>query len=151
MNVDDITLATGGSKPMRSDRSLANYILYRGNLYDSTVVVVNDNIASDVMSYVEEGWEDLPFGIYEWGIQAKYEGYAPTPDATRSEVIIGEGATTNSYLPTYIFYNYFQLQLFVIPALFTSTSMFSPNLSTVALTRFSQSSYLLTSALTTSV
>ena len=106
LNVDDITLATGGSKPMRSDRSLANYILYRRNNYNNEEVVVNNNIASDVMSYVEEGWEDLPFGIYEWGIQAKYEGYAPTPDATRTEVIIGEGATTNSYLPTYTFYNY---------------------------------------------
>ena len=105
LNVDDITLATGGSKGMRGDRSLANYILYRGNLYDSTVVTINNNIPSDVMSYVEEGWEDLPFGMYQWGIQAKYAGYAPT-EATRSEVVIGEGATTNNYLPTYTFYNY---------------------------------------------
>ena len=107
LNVDDITLATGGSKlAPRGDRSLAHYILYRGNVYDSTVVTVADNIESDVMSYVDADWATLPFGMYEWGIQAKYEGYAPTPDATRTEVVIGEGATTNSYLPTNTYYNY---------------------------------------------
>ena len=106
LNVDDITLATGGTKPTRGDRSLANYILYRRNNYNGEETVINNNIASDVMDYTDAAWANLPFGEYQWGIQAKYEGYAPTPDATRTEVTIGEGATTNNYLPTYIFYNY---------------------------------------------
>ena len=90
LDVDDITLATGGVKFTRSDRSLANYVLYRGNIYDSTVVIVADNLDSDVMSYVQEDWASLPFGMYEWGIQAKYEGYAPvemTRDGGLSEII----------------------------------------------------------------
>ena len=106
LNVDDITLATGGTKPTRGDRSLANYILYRRNNYNGEETVINNNIASDVMEYTDAAWANLSFGEYQWGIQAKYAGYAPTPDATRTEVVIGEGATTNNYLPTYIFYNY---------------------------------------------
>ena len=104
LNVDDITLATGGSKLARNDRSLTNYILYRMNLYDSTQVVVDNNIAADVMEYTQADWATLPFGMYQWGIQAQYEGQAPAPD-TRDEVIIGEGATTNSNLPVYTYYN----------------------------------------------
>ncbi len=94
LNVDDITLATGGSKlAPRGDRSLANYILHRRNLYDSTETVIANNLASDVMSYTDNSIET--FGVYQWGIQAKYEGYAPTPDATRSEVI-NEGFESGS-------------------------------------------------------
>ncbi len=89
LNVDDITLATGGTTMApRGDRSLANYNLYRRNNYNNEEVIVAENIASDVMEYTDAAWANLPFGEYQWGIQAKYEGYAPV-DRSRETATFG--------------------------------------------------------------
>ncbi|MCR5036888.1 MAG: choice-of-anchor J domain-containing protein [Bacteroidales bacterium] len=95
LNVDDITLGDGSAKGFdrAGDRSLVSYNLYRRNNIDEASVedpeLIAEGLASDVMSYVDNDWTTLPYGEWQWGIQATYEGYAPVPEATRTEVTYG--------------------------------------------------------------
>ena len=107
LNVDDITLATGGSKNIaRDERSFQHFNLYRRDIQngeeEATIVSIAQP-AADVYEYIDEEWADLPYGAYQWGIQAFYEGNG---GRSRDEVVIGEGTTTNQYLPSYSYYNY---------------------------------------------
>ena len=108
LNVDDIMVADGSAKRevAENDRSFQHFNLYRRNNNvgeDETPVATQiAQPASNIFSYEDEDWATLPYGIYQWGIQAYYEGNR----GSRDEVVIGEGATTNSYVPTYTYYNY---------------------------------------------
>ena len=51
--------------------------------------MIASGLASDVMSYVDNDWATLPYGEYQWGIQATYEGYAPEPDRSRETFTYG--------------------------------------------------------------
>lgn len=70
------------------DRSFASYNLYRRNNLDTVnaayePTLIASGLASDVMSYVDNDWATLPYGEYQWGIQATYDGYAPVPERSR--------------------------------------------------------------------
>ena len=82
LNVDDITVATGGSKNIvRNDRSFQHFNLYRRDIKDgeeTAEAVCIAQPAADVFEYTDEAWADLPYGAYQWGIQAFYEGNAPS-------------------------------------------------------------------------
>ena len=82
LNLDDITLATGGSKEIvRNDRSFQHFNLYRRDIKNGEDVAEPICIAQpgeDTFSYLDEAWADLPYGAYQWGIQAYYEGNAPS-------------------------------------------------------------------------
>lgn len=88
LNVDDITVNDGSANMPRGDRSFASYNLYRRNNLDTVnaayePTLIASGLASDVMSYVDNDWATLPYGEYQWGIQATYEGYAPVPERSR--------------------------------------------------------------------
>ena len=108
--VDDITLSDGSAKREgEQNRTLQGYNLYRANINGT----VGDTLeiahpAIDVMSYIDNEWASLPYGIYKWGIQARYEGnHHYAEKGNRDLIFIGEGGTTTSnYLPTYNLYNY---------------------------------------------
>ena len=73
LNVDDITLGDGSVKG--GDRSLASFNLYRrNNLVDETELIGTFN--DTTFNYLDAEFETLPFGVYQWGIQAYYEGNA---------------------------------------------------------------------------
>ena len=77
LNVDDITLATGGSKVApRGDRSFQSYNLYRrNNITNETPVLVASGLTD--LNYTDTDWATLEFGEYQWGVSATYDGYAP--------------------------------------------------------------------------
>ena len=81
LNVDDITLADGSAKGTRGDRSFVSYNLYRRNNIDEASVadpeLIAEGIAGDVYEYIDNEWAELPFGEWQWGIAATYDGYAP--------------------------------------------------------------------------
>ena len=89
LNVDDITLGDGSAKGFdrAGNRSLVSYNLYRRNNIDEASVedpeLIAEGLDSDVMSYVDNDWTTLPYGEWQWGIQATYEGYAPEPERSR--------------------------------------------------------------------
>jgi hypothetical protein len=96
LNVDDITLGDGSAKGFdrAGDRSLVSYNLYRRNNLDTldasyAPTLLASNIATDVMSYIDAEWPNLPYGEYQWGIQAAYEGYAPEPERSRETATFG--------------------------------------------------------------
>ena len=74
--VDDITLSDGSAKREgEQNRTLQGYTLYRANInggVGDTLEIAYPGI--DVMSYIDNEWASLPYGIYKWGIQANYEG-----------------------------------------------------------------------------
>ena len=81
--VDDITLSDGTAKRAEGDRTLTSFKLYRRNVdgyeapYEDFPAEEIELIASpglDVFSYIDNQWNDLPYGVYQWGIQAYYEG-----------------------------------------------------------------------------
>ena len=81
LNVDDITLATGGSKVItRNDRTFQSFNLYRRDVKngeeDAELVLIAQP-GADVFEYVDNAWASLPYGAYQWGIQATYDGNAP--------------------------------------------------------------------------
>jgi hypothetical protein len=88
LNVDDITLGDGSEATVsnKGNRSLNGYNLYRrnNNLEEPVIDTVAFLPATDE-SYVDNEWETLPFGIYQWGIQAYYEGNA-APRSNRAIV-----------------------------------------------------------------
>ncbi|MBR6092061.1 MAG: choice-of-anchor J domain-containing protein [Bacteroidales bacterium] len=95
LDVDDITLYDGTDRGFnRGDRSFASYNLYRRNNLDTVnaayePTLIASGLASDVMSYVDNDWATLPYGEYQWGIQATYEGYAPVPERSRETATFG--------------------------------------------------------------
>jgi hypothetical protein len=101
LNVDDITLATGGSKDeTRGDRSLVSYNLYRRNNYSEASVadpeLIAEGLAVDVFEYIDNEWPTLSFGEWQWGIAATYEGYVT--DRNRDVLFTDtfeDGALTN--------------------------------------------------------
>lgn len=95
LNVDDITLGDGSAKGFdrAGNRSLVSYNLYRRNNIDEASVedpeLIAEGLDSDVMSYVDNDWTTLPYGEWQWGIQATYEGYAPEPERSRETFTYG--------------------------------------------------------------
>ena len=82
LNIDDITLADGSAKSIAmNDRTFQHFNLYRRNNIDEASVanpVLINQPAADVFEYIDNAWDALPFGVYQWGISACYEGNAPT-------------------------------------------------------------------------
>ena len=115
LNVDDIVLADGSAKRVaNNDRSLQHFNLYRRNNIEGdepTPVLINEP-ASNVFSYVDQEWANLPYGAYQWGIQAYYEGNRDN----RDEVVIGEGTSNSNYIPAYYLYNYSLVEELYTPA-----------------------------------
>ena len=93
LDVDDITLADGTAKAANNNRALVSYNLYRRNNYGDTLVELIATPTSDVMEYVDEEWAELPFGMYQWGIQACYEGNHQVAD--RKQYNYKSGSVTN--------------------------------------------------------
>ena len=84
LNVDDITLADGSAKPMvRNDRTFQAYNLYRRDIkdyVDDPDLAPVELIATpgpDDNQYIDNSWANLDYGMYQWGIAATYDGYAP--------------------------------------------------------------------------
>lgn len=83
------------------NREFVSYNLYRRNNIDSTSVenptLLAEGIAGDVYEYLDTEWPALPYGEWQWGIQATYEGYAPEMD--RDDILFTDdfedGALTN--------------------------------------------------------
>jgi hypothetical protein len=49
-------------------------------------------------SYVDNEWETLGYGEYQWGIAATYDGYAPVPDRSRETATFGfEGGSLDGW------------------------------------------------------
>ena len=100
LNVDDITLATGGSKmEARSNRSLVSYNLYRRNLTVSEEPgdPLVEGIDVETFEYTDAEWNSLPFGEWQWGIAATYAGYAAT-DRSRETATYGfEGGSLDGW------------------------------------------------------
>ena len=76
LNVDDITIYDGSTKMApRKDRSFQSFSLYRRN---NLVNEMPELIASGLtdFEYTDEAWATLPYGEYQWGVAATYDGYA---------------------------------------------------------------------------
>ena len=115
LDVDDITLNDGSAKRVaNNDRTLSSFKLYRRNINgfeanpDDAEAELIASPALDVFSYTDNAWNNLPYGMYQWGIQAKYEGNHHYPEKGREafETQIGEGTSTFGYFPFYTLYNY---------------------------------------------
>ncbi len=69
------------------NREFVSYNLYRRNNIDEESVenptLLAQGIAGDVYEYLDTEWPALPYGEWQWGIAATYEGYAPVPDRNR--------------------------------------------------------------------
>lgn len=94
LNVDDITLYDGSAKgDVRANREFVSYNLYRRNNIDAESVenptLLAEGIAGDVYEYLDTEWPALPFGEWQWGIQATYEGYAPVSERSRETATFG--------------------------------------------------------------
>ena len=92
--------------PEKATRALVNFNLYRKN-------VINDNIEligvfnDTTFSYLDEDFEDLTYGMYQWGIQAQYEGNAvPQNRGGREEIVIGTNDYQYNYSPVNAYFNY---------------------------------------------
>ena len=81
LDVDDIMLADGSAKFVpNNNRSFQSYKLYRRNINlpePWTAELIAEPAADDV-DYIDNDWANLPYGVYQWGIQAYYDGNAPT-------------------------------------------------------------------------
>ncbi len=66
------------------NREFVSYNLYRRNNIDEESVenptLLAQGIAGDVYEYLDTEWPALPYGEWQWGIAATYEGYAPVPN-----------------------------------------------------------------------
>ena len=90
LNVDDITLATGGTKLANGDRTFQSFNLYRRNNITNEVPELIVEGTTD-FEYVDAEWATLPYGEYQWGVAATYEGYAPVPENRESATFGFEG------------------------------------------------------------
>ena len=66
------------------NREFVSYNLYRRNNIDEESVenptLLAQGIAGDVYEYLDTEWPALPYGEWQWGIAATYDGYAPVPN-----------------------------------------------------------------------
>ena len=100
LNVDDIILADGSAKGAVVDhtRSLQGFNLYRRNNFTDSIAELIASPASSDYSYTDNAWDNLPFGKYQWGIQAVYGGNA---GGDRGELTVCDGTSTSSYIPVF--------------------------------------------------
>ena len=96
LNVDDITLADGSAKLVakgpRQDRTIQKFYLYRRNTYTGqgdTLVETLGSFGLNTFDYIDNQWNNLPYGEYQWGIQAYYEGNHHYPEKGRETVTYG--------------------------------------------------------------
>ena len=75
MVVDNILMYEGENEE-RNTRSLQGFNLYRRNNISDDEPVLIATPADDVFEYTDAAWAELPYGEYQWGIQATYDGYA---------------------------------------------------------------------------
>ncbi len=75
------------------NREFVSYNLYRRNNIDEESVenptLLAQGIAGDVYEYLDTEWPALPYGEWQWGIQATYEGYAPVSERSRETATFG--------------------------------------------------------------
>ena len=98
LNVDDITLGDGSEDVIaRNDRTFQSFNLYRRNNVGDAEPELIATPAADVFEYTDAEWATLPYGEWQWGIQATYEGNAPEPN--RDDILFTDdfedGALTN--------------------------------------------------------
>ena len=88
IDVDDITISDGGAKRggVRNDRQLSKFYLYRRNNVGDTLVEQIATPSTDVFSYIDAQWPNLPYGEYQWGIQAYYQGNHHYPEKGRETI-----------------------------------------------------------------
>ncbi len=94
LNVDDITIYDGSAKMApRNDRSFQSFNVYRRNNIDSASVAEPEVLATGVseFEYTDAEWATLPYGEYQWGIAATYDGYAPTERSRETATFGFEG------------------------------------------------------------
>lgn len=97
-NVDDITLGDGSEDVIaRNDRTFQSFNLYRRNNVGDAEPELIATPAADVFEYTDAEWATLPYGEWQWGIQATYEGNAP--EQNRDDILFTDdfedGALTN--------------------------------------------------------
>ena len=97
MAIDNI-LMYEGDVDAAPTRSLIGFNLYRrNNIVDAEPVLLAE-LATDVYEYHDAAWAELPYGEYQWGIQAKYAGYKDA-EPNRDEILFTDdfedGALTN--------------------------------------------------------
>ena len=98
LNVDDITLSDGtDAVALRNDRSFQSFNLYRrNNVTNETPELIASGLTD--MEYTDDDWAELPYGEYQWGISATYEGYAPVPERSRETATYGfEGGSLDGW------------------------------------------------------
>ena len=80
LNVDDITIYDGSTKMApRNNREFMSFNLYRrNNVVNEEPELIAEGINGDVFEYTDAEWATLPYGEYQWGIAATYDGYAAT-------------------------------------------------------------------------
>ena len=100
LNVDDITIYDGSAKMApRNDRSFQSFNLYRRNLVVSEEPgdPIAEGINPDVFEYTDDEWAELPYGEYQWGIAATYDGYAPTERSRETATFGFEGGSLEGW------------------------------------------------------
>ena len=91
LNVDDITVYDGSAKAApRGNREFMSFNLYRrNNIVNEEPELIAEGISGDVFEYTDAEWAELPYGEYQWGIAATYDGYAPVPERSRETATFG--------------------------------------------------------------
>ena len=87
-----------------NDRSFQFNRVYRAGAYSNDKELLADSLYNTT-SYNDGIWAELPIGSYKYGVSSVYEGNAGGSRGIE-EVIIGEPASTNGYIPTHNLYNY---------------------------------------------
>ncbi len=114
LDVDDVTLATGGAKMETADnRSFQSYNVYRKNVLTDEMTPIYSTTDT---TYIDAQWSSLPAGVYQWGVSATYEGNRGNRDL-RSELTVNDGTDNNQYIPVFGYCNDgMQENQFIIPA-----------------------------------
>ena len=96
MMIDNIEIScTPSREEEEADRSFAFYRIYRANCYlpeaetyssDDVVLLGNNDTPADPQ-YVDVNWENVPAGVYKWGVSRVYEGNRDEyPNGRESEI-----------------------------------------------------------------
>ena len=82
LNVDDITLADGSAKAMpRNNREFMSFNVYRrNNIVNEEPTLLAEGVDGETFEYVDAEWPSLPYGEWQWGVAATYDGYATPQD-----------------------------------------------------------------------
>ena len=93
LNVDDITLYDGSAKPMARDlRSFQSFNVYRrNNIVNEEPTLLAEGVNAETFEYVDTEWPSLPYGEWQWGVAATYDGYAPVPETRETATFGFEG------------------------------------------------------------